>query len=124
MVLRSLQLPLIMIDKHLCPLPPLHVAWVCSFDAYSLADLKQLVMEHRCPSDTHSDCPDYNNFSRFLNYAPPKQALIAKVIPPGWTGASWHPCNAWPPASALHGDSLSRVQRTACAARGTRLVGF
>ena len=36
-------------------------------------------MDHRCPEDTHADCPDYNNFSRFLNYAPSKEALIAKV---------------------------------------------
>ena len=53
----------------------------CRFDSYSLADLKQLVVEHRCPQDTHADCPDYNNFSRFLNYAPSKEALIAKVGP-------------------------------------------
>ena len=62
-----------------CPSSSLLTGGWCRFDAYSLPDLKRIIMEHSCPGDTHADCPDYNTFSRFLNYAPPKDALIAKV---------------------------------------------
>ena len=45
-------------------------------------DLKSLILLHLCPDQTHPDCPDFNNFSRFLNYDPPASRIVAKVLAP------------------------------------------
>ena len=42
-------------------------------------DLLYMIQQHSCPEHSHRECPDFNGFSRFLNYNPPKASVIAKV---------------------------------------------
>ena len=53
---------------------------MCRLDNFTLAELTYMIAEHQYPNNTHDEFLDHNNFSRFLNYVPSKDALLAKVL--------------------------------------------